>query len=1198
MAAFTRIVLLVLVFLSGCNWLDSENPATNLADLNISVGQLEPEFSSSILEYTATVPGDTDSITLTLSSSDTTDTATVNGVPVNSMSGSIVIPLNPGANTITVVVSSADQARTRTYTVVVTRTVMAYSVGGTVSGLSGALTLQNNAGDDLVIDADGAFEFATSVIDGDDYAVTVSVQPDGQSCSVTNAAGTVVGADVSDVSVNCVDDVAQTYTVGGSVGGLIGSMTLQNNGADDLTVNAIGSFSFATAMADGTAYAVTVSSQPAGQLCIVSNGAGTISGANVNNVSVSCSGIVVPTYTVGGTVSGLTGNVTLQNNGADDLPIAADGPFAFSTVLIDGSTYAVTVSTQPDGQTCAVSNGGGTVSGVNVSNVGVTCIDNVVPTYTVGGTVSGLTGNVTLQNNGADDLPIAADGPFAFSTALIDGSTYAVTVSTQPDGQTCTVSNAGGTVSGVNVSNVGVSCVDNVVPTYFVRITVSGLTGSMRLQNNGGDDLIVGSNGPNAFATALDDGSAYAVTVSVQPDGQTCTVTNGSGTIAGADVADISVNCADNIVYSVGGTVSGLTSTVTLQNNAADDLNVGANGSFTFPTAVDDGSAYSVSVGAQPAGQLCSVTNGAGTIAGANVTNVSVDCVDTGGGTISNWKWANPLPQGNSIGDIAWNGSQWVAVGEYGTILTSPDGLSWTSRDAGTVSSFSGIVWDGGQFVVVGSEGTVLTSPDGATWTGQTSGTTNFMTDIVWSGSQFVAVGYGLGQQVLTSPDGIAWTTRSAVAGYLNMQSVAWNGSLFVAVTAASAGEVYTSPDGVVWTRVYLGAYAAYSVATDGSQFVVTGSSVIYRSIDGAVWTMVEQSAGLSQIFAVTWDGNQFLAARAGGIYSSPDGVNWTLRVIDNLGGFLNVIVGNGSQYLAAGSAVFNSPDAVAWTLQTSGEFVWGLYDVVWSGTQFVAVGNSIVLTSPDGVVWTRRDQGYPEPFPNNRFLEGVDWNGDTFVAVGSGGSIIVSSDGATWTPVVATTSSLTAVAWGASQFVAVGGSGAIITSPEGLNWTVQTSDFDGTGVFNDISWNGSFFVAVGYETVNYIRSIIVTSPDGVTWTSQSHDIPDYRFLNGITWNGGQFVAVAYGVIVTSPDGITWTVQTAGVPDTMDLKAVIWSGSQFVAVGADVTVLTSPDGVTWTSQNSISGGFYGVTSDGDQVVVVGEGGRIITNDTL
>ena len=87
-------------------------------------------------------------------------------------------------------------------------------------------------------------------------------------------------------------------------------------------------------------------------------------------------------------------------------------------------------------------------------------------------------------------------------------------------------------------------------------------------------------------------------------------------------------------------------------------------------------------------------------------------------------------------------------------------------------------------------------------------------------------------------------------------------------------------------------------------------------------------------------------------------------------------------------------------------------------------------------------------------------------------------------------------------------------------------------------------------------------------------------------------------VIVTSPDGITWTVQTAGVPDTMDLKAVIWSGSQFVAVGADVTVLTSPDGVTWTSQNSISGGFYGVTSDGDQVVVVGEGGRIITNDTL
>ena len=66
---------------------------------------------------------------------------------------------------------------------------------------------------------------------------------------------------------------------------------------------------------------------------------------------------VTNTYTVGGSVSGLNGTLVLQNNGGDDLSITADGPFAFATELADGSGYNVTVSSQPTGQTCFVSNG-------------------------------------------------------------------------------------------------------------------------------------------------------------------------------------------------------------------------------------------------------------------------------------------------------------------------------------------------------------------------------------------------------------------------------------------------------------------------------------------------------------------------------------------------------------------------------------------------------------------------------------------------------------------------------------------------------------------------------------------------------------------------------------------------------------------------------------------------------------------------
>jgi len=87
----------------------------------------------------------------------------------------------------------------------------------------------------------------------------------------------------------------------------------------------------------------------------------------------------------------------------------------------------------------------------------------VASSYTVGGNISGLNGTVTLQNNGGDDLAVDAEGPFTFVTALPDGSAYAVTVSTQPTGQTCTVTNGSGAIATADVTNVAVDCVDDVV---------------------------------------------------------------------------------------------------------------------------------------------------------------------------------------------------------------------------------------------------------------------------------------------------------------------------------------------------------------------------------------------------------------------------------------------------------------------------------------------------------------------------------------------------------------------------------------------------------------------------------------------------------------------------------------------------------------------------------------------------------------
>jgi ELWxxDGT repeat protein len=110
-------------------------------------------------------------------------------------------------------------------------------------------------------------------------------------------------------------------------------------------------------------------------LSACSLGGGGSSGGNVNGTG---SNPPLPlTFTVGGTVSGLTGTgLALQNNGIDTQAVAADGAFTFATPVASGSAFSVTIQTQPSGtlaQTCAVTSGSGFISDANIANVAVIC---------------------------------------------------------------------------------------------------------------------------------------------------------------------------------------------------------------------------------------------------------------------------------------------------------------------------------------------------------------------------------------------------------------------------------------------------------------------------------------------------------------------------------------------------------------------------------------------------------------------------------------------------------------------------------------------------------------------------------------------------------------------------------------------------------------------------------------------------------
>lgn len=162
---------------------------------------------------------------------------------------------------------------------------------------------------------------------------------------------------------------------------------------------------------------------------------------------------------VGGTVSGLaTGrSVTLLNNGADALTVTRNGSFGFATLLDPNSAYAVTVGTQPIGQTCSVASGSGTIDadGSSVDSVRVSCVG----VASLRGTVSGLfAGSALTLANGSERVAVVGDGAFAFTTVLADGTPYDVQVVTQPAIGSCSVDNGVGTFFADTFADIVVRC--------------------------------------------------------------------------------------------------------------------------------------------------------------------------------------------------------------------------------------------------------------------------------------------------------------------------------------------------------------------------------------------------------------------------------------------------------------------------------------------------------------------------------------------------------------------------------------------------------------------------------------------------------------------------------------------------------------------------------------------------------------------
>lgn len=172
------------------------------------------------------------------------------------------------------------------------------------------------------------------------------------------------------------------------------------------------------------------------------------------------------TLVLGGTVSGLVKDgLVLTNNNADTVTIAAGSTtFAFSNLIATDDQFNVTIKTQPTGAVCSISGttGSGKANLYNTDYIVVSCVTN---SYTLGGTISGLTGTGLVLVNGADSFSPAvpadpsAATPFTMPSKVADGSVYGVTVLSQPtNGQTCLVANGTGTMGSTAIAPIVVTC--------------------------------------------------------------------------------------------------------------------------------------------------------------------------------------------------------------------------------------------------------------------------------------------------------------------------------------------------------------------------------------------------------------------------------------------------------------------------------------------------------------------------------------------------------------------------------------------------------------------------------------------------------------------------------------------------------------------------------------------------------------------
>ena len=654
------------------------------------------------------------------------------------------------------------------------------------------------------------------------------------------------------------------------------------------------------------------------------------------------------TYTIGGAVTGHTGEVSLTLTYGDDnkietLKVFQGGKnFAFEAKLATNQEFTIAI-TAPQGQTCSSSLTSGTIVDRNITNIEITC--SVADTYSVSGTVNGAADNsqitITLSHGDAGTPPAniisenvapdTTDGTFSFDVP--ENRVYLITVASDTTREVCTTAaTAYSDPVTANITGADITCSIAAANTYSIGGSVSGLanaeTITLTLSPTGGvseTEVITGdadatTDDTFAFDTALAAGDTYTVTTT-SPTGKTCTVNNAGTQTMGAANANITVTCvvAAANTYSIGGSVSGLanaeTITLTLSPTGGvsetevitGDADATTDDTFAFDTRLAAGDTYTVTT-TSPTGKTCTVNNAGTQTMGAANANITVTCVVAA---------ANTYSIGGSVSGLA--NAQTITL-----TLSPTGGVSETEVITGDADATTDDTFAFDTRLAAGDTYTVTTtSPAGKTCTVNNAGTQT--------------MGAANANITVTCVVAAAANTYS-ISGTVTRADA--TSTIYVVLTVAddNAGTGATSQS--ITVNATDGTFSFASVAENKFYTLKASSSIVGEACTSSVIAPVQITAN------VTGTQVTCTAPAAGSLF---------VRISLYSGNYLaslttvNVFVGNGAIPATTGTAtkVINGSDADVVLIDLGGNGEQYYYDISINTGQYYAV--TVTTTSDIG---------------------------------------------------------------------------------------------------------------------------------------------------------------------------------------------------------------------------------------------------------